>query len=192
MHNHSYKFSFLVGWCCLLSISVVIMVAVIAKGSNQWKETPSEGVAPEVDNAHIEKTYADPGQSSVNHIHLVWGNETSPWRHSSLCFCSNTTLLLQKDLVIISTEGFYYTYAQVTFMEAHKGTMTLVANENVPGKAVRKLSEADGGGTVSMSTVILLRNGDSLKLNILPQSLILRDTSKTYWGLYRLPEQKDK
>ncbi|KAK2831610.1 hypothetical protein Q7C36_016696 [Tachysurus vachellii] len=177
MHNHSYKFSFLVGWCCLLSISVVIMVAVIAKGSNQWKETPSEGVAPE-DNAHIEKTYA--------------GNETSPWRHSSLCFCSNTTLLLQKDLVIISTEGFYYTYAQVTFMEAHKGTMTLVANENVPGKAVRKLSEADGGGTVSMSTVILLRNGDSLKLNILPQSLILRDTSKTYWGLYRLPEQKDK
>lgn len=124
----------------------------------------------------------------------ITGNKTSPWRHSSLCFCSNTTLLLQKDLVIISTEGFYYTYAQVTFREKEgEGTMTLVANENVPGKAVRKLSEAEhGGGTVSMSTVILLRNGDSLKLKISHQSLILRDTSQTYWGLYRLAEQKDK
>ncbi|XP_047676684.1 lymphotoxin-alpha isoform X2 [Tachysurus fulvidraco] len=191
MHNHSYKFSFLVGWCCLLSISIVIMVAMIANGSNQWKEPPAEGVAPK-DNAHIAKTYADPGQSSVNHIHLVWGNETSPWRHSSICFCSNTTLLLQKDLVIISTEGFYYTYAQVTFTGKESHEVTLVANENVPSKAVRKLSEAHGGGTVSMSTVILLRKGDRLKLKILQPSSIIRDTSQTYWGLYRLAEQKDK
>ncbi|KAG7321692.1 hypothetical protein KOW79_014550 [Hemibagrus wyckioides] len=159
------------------------MVAVITKGNNQ----------------RTEKIKADahegPDQSSVNYIHLVWGNETSPWRHSSLCFCPNTTLLLQNDLVEITTGGFYQTYAQVTFIDKEKeeGTVTLVANENVPGKAARKLSEAEHrGGTVSMSAVIRLKNGDRVKLHIKPPSLILRDPSKTYWGLYMLDKQKDK
>lgn len=117
----------------------------------------------------------------------ITGNETSPWRHSSLCFCPNTTLLLQNDLVEITTGGFYYIYAQVTFIdkETVEGTVTLVANENVPGKAFRKLSEAEHrGGTVSMSAGIRLRNGDHVKLHIKPHPLILRDPPKTYWGLY--------
>lgn len=122
------------------------------------------------------------------------GNDKSPWTRSSSCFCDNTTLSLQNDSVIIKTGGFYHTYAQVTFInEVHDGTVTLVANENMPGKTVRKLSEAEHGhGTVSMSGVIRLRNGDSVKLNISPDVLPLRDASKTYWGLLLLSEQVDK
>lgn len=71
--------------------------------------------------------------------------------------------------------------------------MTLVANENVPSKAPRKLSEAEhGNGTVSMLRVIHLGKGDSVKLNISPASGILREASKTYWGFFLLTKRKDK
>lgn len=74
------------------------------------------------------------------------------------------------------------------------GTVTLVANENVHGKTARKLSEAEHGyGTVSMSRLIRLRNGDRVKLNISPDSLIQSmDPSKTYWGFFLLAQREDK
>ncbi|TSN03398.1 hypothetical protein Baya_8534 [Bagarius yarrelli] len=128
----------------------------------------------------------------------IAGNDKSPWMwtYSSLCFCPNTSLHLQNDSVIVTTGGFYYIYAQVSFIniKAHERTVTLVANENVPGKTVRKLSEAEQvGSTVSMSAVIRLGYGESVKLNIAPEShQTMRDSSKTFWGLYLLAKQNDK
>ncbi|KAI5099136.1 lymphotoxin alpha [Silurus meridionalis] len=133
-------------------------------------------------------------QKSVDYIHLVWaGNDKSPWKQSTSCFCANTSLHLQNDSVIITTGGFYHTYAQVTFMSSgeHEGTVTLVANEKMPGKVPRKLSEAEHRyGTVSMSGVFRLRHGDSVKLNISrsPSVFFSKDASKTYWGLLLLKQ----
>lgn len=124
----------------------------------------------------------------------IAGNEKS-WTHSSSCFCKNTSLILEDGLVKITTGGFYHTYVQVTFFlnKAQEGTVTLVANENVDGKSARKLSEAEhANGVVSMSGVIRLRHGDSVKLNISPDSEILREASKTYWGLFLLAKRNDK
>ncbi|KAF7700245.1 hypothetical protein HF521_003203 [Silurus meridionalis] len=191
MHNPNYKFSFLVSWCFLLSISIVVMVTVIAKGSTR-KETPKEEKNATGGGKYAySKGYE---QKSVDYIHLVWaGNDKSPWKQSTSCFCANTSLHLQNDSVIITTGGFYHTYAQVTFMSSgeHEGTVTLVANEKMPGKVPRKLSEAEHRyGTVSMSGVFRLRHGDSVKLNISrsPSVFFSKDASKTYWGLLLLKQ----
>ncbi|XP_060753961.1 lymphotoxin-alpha [Neoarius graeffei] len=199
MHNQSYRFNLLVSWCFLLSISIVIMVAVIATGSNQNRET----VEKVNDTGHDASTFESlraSRPSSVDHIDLVRaGNSKTSWTLSSSCFCDNTSLLLQNDSVLIKTEGLYHTYAQVTFIDSEPsksttGTVTLVANDHVNGKTVRKLSEAEHArGTVSMSRVILLRKDDRVKLNISPDSLILsREPSKTYWGFFLLKKQEHK
>lgn len=121
------------------------------------------------------------------------GNGT-PWKHSLLCFCDNTSIVLQNDSVRITTGGFYHIYAHLTFTDKDvDGTVTLVANENVHDKIPRKLSEADRKNSmVSMSGVFRLRNGDSVKLNISPTSKILQEHSKTYWGLFLLAKGDDE
>lgn len=126
------------------------------------------------------------------------GHESSPWKRSSSCFCDNTTLLLENDSVKIKTRGFYHIYVQVTFIphnnKTQERTVTLVANKNVPSKTPRKLSEAASeteAETVSMSGVFYLNDGDSVNLDISPASEILRQPSKTYWGLFLLAKREN-
>ncbi|KAL7849190.1 hypothetical protein SRHO_G00208130 [Serrasalmus rhombeus] len=136
-------------------------------------------------------------QTSTNHIHLVSGpeegNETS-WQQGQMCFCKNTSLLLKDNRVKITVGGFYYIYAQVSFKQVDKGTVTVIANENILDKTPRKLIEAQqhSPGTVSMSGVILLKKGDSVKLAIRFKSmLLLKDESQTHWGLFLFARQQD-
>ncbi|KAL6471510.1 hypothetical protein MHYP_G00201600 [Metynnis hypsauchen] len=134
---------------------------------------------------------------STNHIHLVSGpengNETS-WQQGQMCFCKNTSLLLEDNRVKITVGGFYYIYAQVSFNQVDKGTVIVIANEKTDNKMPRKLIEAQqhSPGTVSMSGMILLKKDDSVNLLIRSKSmLLLKDESQTHWGLFLFAKQED-
>ncbi|XP_062873050.1 lymphotoxin-alpha [Trichomycterus rosablanca] len=202
MHNPGHlRFQIMVGWCCLLSLAIVIMTVVIATGTNSQNKKEIVGMAGLTGAPLGPDLRKGPslGQSAVNHIHLVLGPNEKSWEPSQLCYCENTSLHLQNNIVQITAGGFYYTFAQVTFTEntekrnSEEGTVTLIANENVLGKRPRTLSEVENGhGTVSISTVIKLESGDSVRLNVSSRSLVLlKEDSKTYWGLYLLDNQND-
>ncbi|XP_017562655.1 lymphotoxin-alpha isoform X1 [Pygocentrus nattereri] len=209
MYGQSHiRFNILLGWCCLLSVAVLVMAMVLATGINN--KSPSNGMQQGSTETPDPFSYSQVidlptgtrspfAQTSTNHIHLVSGpeqdNETS-WQQGQMCFCKNTSLLLKDNRVKITVGGFYYIYAQVSFKQVDKGTVTVIANENIPNKTPRKLIEAQqhSPGTVSMSGVILLKKGDSVKLAIwsLNKSmLLLKDESQTHWGLFLFARQQD-
>ncbi|XP_017562656.1 lymphotoxin-alpha isoform X2 [Pygocentrus nattereri] len=207
MYGQSHiRFNILLGWCCLLSVAVLVMAMVLATGINN--KSPSNGMQQGSTETPDPFSYSQVidlptgtrspfAQTSTNHIHLVseQDNETS-WQQGQMCFCKNTSLLLKDNRVKITVGGFYYIYAQVSFKQVDKGTVTVIANENIPNKTPRKLIEAQqhSPGTVSMSGVILLKKGDSVKLAIwsLNKSmLLLKDESQTHWGLFLFARQQD-
>uniref|UniRef100_A0AAR2K6B5 THD domain-containing protein n=1 Tax=Pygocentrus nattereri TaxID=42514 RepID=A0AAR2K6B5_PYGNA len=192
MYGQSHiRFNILLGWCCLLSVAVLVMAMVLATGINN--KSPSNGMQ-QGSTGFINGLKCLVGPPYTN-IRPEQDNETS-WQQGQMCFCKNTSLLLKDNRVKITVGGFYYIYAQVSFKQVDKGTVTVIANENIPNKTPRKLIEAQqhSPGTVSMSGVILLKKGDSVKLAIwsLNKSmLLLKDESQTHWGLFLFARQQD-
>ncbi|XP_036420225.1 lymphotoxin-alpha isoform X2 [Colossoma macropomum] len=112
MYSQSHiRFNLLLGWCCLLSVAVMIMAVVLATGISN--KSPSNGKQNESTDAPASFDYSRGPHFATNHIHLVSGegNGTS-WQHGQMCFCKNTSLLLQDNRVKITVGGFYYIYAQ--------------------------------------------------------------------------------
>ncbi|KAL7832195.1 hypothetical protein AOLI_G00297430 [Acnodon oligacanthus] len=203
MYGQSHiRFNILLGWCCLLSGAVMIMAMVLATGihnkspSNELGST--EAPAPYSQERALTSTRSPFAQTSTNHIHLVSGpekdNETS-WQKGQMCFCKNTSLLLEDNRVKITVGGFYYIYVQVSFKHVNKGTVTVIANEKTSKKMTRKLIEAQqhSPGTVSMSGVIHLSKDDSVNLVIrfIEPMHLLKDESQTHWGLFLFARQGD-
>uniref|UniRef100_A0A3B1J3Z0 THD domain-containing protein n=1 Tax=Astyanax mexicanus TaxID=7994 RepID=A0A3B1J3Z0_ASTMX len=129
----------------------------------------------------------------LNAMYFVCSLEptTQTWMASESCFCQNTSLILQDSTVTIKVGGIYQTYVQVTFHEqkTEAGSVTLIANENREGKTIRKLSEVQYNKetkTITMSTVIHLESGETVKLDFPKSILFSHEESQTYWGLYLL------
>ncbi|XP_066516174.1 lymphotoxin-alpha [Hoplias malabaricus] len=192
MHNQrNPRFNFLVGWCCLLSVAVMVMAIVLVVG-------PRKGMTNKTEETPIHE-YSKGSQDPMNHIQLVSRHNSGShgnisWMHSQTCFCENTSLLLQNNAVKVTRRGFYFTYTQVTLTpkDGSKGEqvkITLVANKEMKGQKTRKLLEAQhqSSGTLSMSGVVHLMKGDIVHVNLESTKLIvLKDETETYWGLYLL------
>uniref|UniRef100_A0A8B9HB90 THD domain-containing protein n=1 Tax=Astyanax mexicanus TaxID=7994 RepID=A0A8B9HB90_ASTMX len=190
------RFNLMMGWCSLLTISVVIMAIILAttiknQDSTSKKTNRSTEVSSSNPTVFRKQTGSHSDQPSANHIHLVSEPTTQTWMASESCFCQNTSLILQDSTVTIKVGGFYQTYVQVTFPEqkTEAGSVTLIANENRDGKTPRKLSEVQYNKdtkTITMSTVIHLESGETVKLDF-PKSIVFsHEESDTYWGLYLL------
>ncbi|XP_072547843.1 lymphotoxin-alpha [Salminus brasiliensis] len=197
MNSQSHiRFNIMLGWCCLLSIAVVIMAIVLSTTISHCPDREKNNRSTEPFSPTFERIQGSSfGQASTNHIHLVSGSDAHiTWVKSQSCSCQETSLLLQNSTVTIQVGGFYHIYAQVTFLkkEVTDETVTLVANKNVKGRMVRKLSEAHhhGSGTVSMSGVIHLRRDESVTLEF-ESKFFSKQGTDTYWGLFLLARQED-
>lgn len=107
--------------------------------------------------------------------------------------CKNGSLSLNNNTVKIATSGFYYIHAQATFTagrptlqeQTKKPKVTLIRNKG-PATQVRILSEVtcSGPGTLTMIRLFQLTEGESISLNIEPESLLLSiEAHHTYWEI---------
>uniref|UniRef100_A0A4W5QCY6 THD domain-containing protein n=1 Tax=Hucho hucho TaxID=62062 RepID=A0A4W5QCY6_9TELE len=110
--------------------------------------------------------------------------------------CGSCSLVLRDNSVYITSKGFYYFYAQVTFTRhtggEEKRKVTLFKNGIQNKTQQRRLSEAvyhgEKEGTVFMSRMVKLQQGNSLSLEITSKNNSFRyGGENTYWGAYQLP-----
>ncbi|XP_029593603.1 uncharacterized protein LOC115177183 isoform X2 [Salmo trutta] len=110
--------------------------------------------------------------------------------------CGSCSLVLRDNSVYIRSEGFYYFYVQVTFTRRtggeEKRKVTLFKNGIQNKTQQRRLCEAvyhgEKEGTVFMSRMVKLQQGNSLSLEITSKNNSFRyGGENTYWGAYQLP-----
>ncbi|KAI4884226.1 hypothetical protein NFI96_011597 [Prochilodus magdalenae] len=185
MHSQGhFRFTLMLGWCSLLTVAVVIMAVVLATGIN------TKGFSNRTEN----QSTGAPGSL----LAFSQGRKNGTyWQQSQMCFCKNTSLILQDNLVQITVGGFYYIYGQVSVknvtLNEVKTKIALVANSNIEGKKLRNLIEADriGPGTMSISSVIQLHKGENVNLTITitNSTALLKGESQTFWGLFLFTKQ---
>ncbi|XDV32027.1 hypothetical protein PO909_002931 [Leuciscus waleckii] len=104
--------------------------------------------------------------------------------------CESSSLLLNNNTVQIKTSGIYYIHAQVIFDKVKHPTkkqarVVLLKNKG-PATQVRILSEVFRfePGTLTMIRLVKLTKGESISLNIHPESLRLSTEAwHTYWEI---------
>jgi len=111
--------------------------------------------------------------------------------------CDSSSLSLNNNTVEIKTSGFYYIHAQVIFDKRSSSTsqpkkqqarVILLKNKG-PATQVRKLSEVIRfePGTLTMIRLVMLTKGESIRLDVQPESLHLSiEACHTYWEILYL------
>uniref|UniRef100_A0A667WWE0 THD domain-containing protein n=1 Tax=Myripristis murdjan TaxID=586833 RepID=A0A667WWE0_9TELE len=105
--------------------------------------------------------------------------------------CDSCSLVVQNNSIHCSRGGLYFSYAHVTFIEKKgqqtRGNVTLYKNARY-GRVERLLFMAvdstGKGGSVSVSKIIKLEEGDSVSLSI--SNDCLTEPHDTYWGAFRI------
>uniref|UniRef100_A0A8C7GWK1 THD domain-containing protein n=1 Tax=Oncorhynchus kisutch TaxID=8019 RepID=A0A8C7GWK1_ONCKI len=128
-----------------------------------------------------------------SYIQLTMGSLSWENDHDA---CGSCSLVLRDNSVYITSEGFYYIYVQVTFTRQtggeEKRKVTLFKNGIQNQTQRRRLSEAVyhgvKEGTVFMSRMVKLQQGNSLSLEITSKNNSFRyGVENTHWGAYQLP-----
>ncbi|KAK7156700.1 hypothetical protein R3I94_006667 [Phoxinus phoxinus] len=189
--SNNPRFRLLVGWCCLMSSALLILTVYHAVNCNKKSETNKTG--NEEPNSKENPTPDQQsgsryGPSLKNYIHLVRDkNET--WICSGSCY--NSSLSLKNNTVQITTSGFYYIHAQVIFdrviHQMKKPASVVLVKNKGPATQIRKLSEVIRfePGTLTIIRLVKLTDGESISLNIHPESLHLSiEAWHTYWEIF--------
>ncbi|XP_010904003.1 uncharacterized protein LOC105031347 [Esox lucius] len=184
-------------WCGFLTIAMVIMAAVLisvkVSSSDKVAESKEENHHPENGSYLAQKD--SPKKSHLSYIQLTMRKDPVFWENDNdVPKCGSCSLVLRNNSVFITSAGFYYIFAQVTFTKPigkeSKRTVTLIRNGT--NMQPRKLSEAviygDKEGTVFISKIFKLQPGNSVSLQIASKNNSFRyGGENTYWGAYQLP-----
>ncbi|XP_077063497.1 lymphotoxin-alpha isoform X2 [Siphateles boraxobius] len=194
--SNNPRFRLLVGWCCLMSSALLIMTVFLSTNLHKKSETNKTGnekpnstgsTNSTGDGKSDQQKGSRNGLSFNDYIHLIRDkNET--WICDS---CESSSLSLNNNTVEIKTNGFYYIHAQVIFDKAipetkkEQARVVLLKNKG-PATQVRILSEVIRfePGTLTLIRLVRLKNGESISLNIQPESLRLSiEACHTYWEI---------
>ncbi|CAB1333446.1 unnamed protein product, partial [Coregonus sp. 'balchen'] len=167
--QHTSRYLLLHVWCGFLTVAMSHLSE--SKEENQHPTTPH-----------------------LSYIQLTMEGTVSWENDHDIPICGSCSLVLRNNSVYIASEGFYYFFAQVTFTRYIRGEekrkVTLIKNAIQNKTAQRSLSEAvyhgEKEGTVFMSRMVKLQQGNSLSLEITPNSF-RNGGENTYWGAYQLP-----
>uniref|UniRef100_A0A674D7D3 Uncharacterized LOC115164950 n=1 Tax=Salmo trutta TaxID=8032 RepID=A0A674D7D3_SALTR len=130
----------------------------------------------------------------LSYIQLTMGKLS--WENDhNVPVCGSCSLVLRDNSVYVTSEGFYYFYVQVTFTRRtgreEKRKVTLFKNGIQNKTLQRRLCEAvyhgEKEGTVFMSRMVKLQQGNSLSLEISKNNSFRYGEENTYWGAYQLP-----
>ncbi|XP_045574360.1 uncharacterized protein [Salmo salar] len=197
--QHTSRYLLLHVWCGFLTVAMGIMVAVL---TTVKINSPDKSHLPESKEENQHPTngsfLAQLNSSKAPHlsyIQLTMG--TLSWENDhNVPVCGSCSLVLRDNSVYVTSEGFYYFYVQVTFTRRtgreEKRKVTLFKNGIQNKTQQRKLSEAvyhgEKEGTVFMSRMLKLQQGNSLSLEITSKNNSFRyGEENTYWGAYQLP-----
>ncbi|XP_067306457.1 lymphotoxin-alpha isoform X1 [Pseudorasbora parva] len=190
--SNNPRFRLLVGWCCLMTSALLILsVYVGTRPQNKSKSITEKDKTNLTANQQIN-TKPDQligsqyGPSFNDYIRLIRDNEKT-WIHDSK---ESSSLSLNNGTVEIKTDGLYHIHAQVIFNGGNRqtknpATVVLVKNKRT-NRQDRKLSEVMRfePGTLTMIRLVDLAKGDSISLNIKPESLRLsNEACHTYWEI---------
>lgn len=191
--SRSSKYLILQVWCALLTLVVIVMAAVLI--SVKLTSTEKSGVSTQ-SQANVTPTaisFVAPLKSTgapFSFIQLIMNSDHLSWQiDREICPCDNSSLVLRNNSIHCSRKGLYFFYAHVTFVgkAGQQGNVTLYRNARF-GTTVRVLFSSVGPsertGSVWVAKIILLRERDSVSLNI--SSEYLRLPGQTYWGAYQI------
>ncbi|XP_067306458.1 lymphotoxin-alpha isoform X2 [Pseudorasbora parva] len=174
--SNNPRFRLLVGWCCLMTSALLILsVYVGTRPQNKSKSITEK-----------DKTNLTANQQINTKPDQLIDNEKT-WIHDSK---ESSSLSLNNGTVEIKTDGLYHIHAQVIFNGGNRqtknpATVVLVKNKRT-NRQDRKLSEVMRfePGTLTMIRLVDLAKGDSISLNIKPESLRLsNEACHTYWEI---------
>uniref|UniRef100_A0A674E4L7 Uncharacterized LOC115177183 n=1 Tax=Salmo trutta TaxID=8032 RepID=A0A674E4L7_SALTR len=178
--QHTSKYLLLHVWCGFLTVAMGIMVAVL---TTVQISSPDKVCPIIINGSFLAQLNSSKGTFS-------WEND-----HDAPV-CGSCSLVLRDNSVYIRSEGFYYFYVQVTFTRRtggeEKRKVTLFKNGIQNKTQQRRLCEAvyhgEKEGTVFMSRMVKLQQGNSLSLEITSKNNSFRyGGENTYWGAYQLP-----
>ncbi|XP_056126756.1 lymphotoxin-alpha [Rhinichthys klamathensis goyatoka] len=189
--SNNPRFRLLVGWCCLMSSALLIMTVYLGTSLHKKSETNKTGN----EESNSTETITKPGQLIGSHYGLSFNDYISLIRDKNetwICSdsCESRSLSLNNNTVEIKTSGFYYIHAQVIFDKAihqtKKQARVILLKNRGPATQVRKLSEGIRfePGTLTMIRLVMLTKGESISLDIQPESLRLSiEACHTYWEI---------
>uniref|UniRef100_A0A674E4K6 Uncharacterized LOC115177183 n=1 Tax=Salmo trutta TaxID=8032 RepID=A0A674E4K6_SALTR len=198
--QHTSKYLLLHVWCGFLTVAMGIMVAVLT--TVQISSPDKSNLSESKDgNQHPPSklywvTHTDINSFFCSVCHYI-DQGTFSWENDhDAPVCGSCSLVLRDNSVYIRSEGFYYFYVQVTFTRRtggeEKRKVTLFKNGIQNKTQQRRLCEAvyhgEKEGTVFMSRMVKLQQGNSLSLEITSKNNSFRyGGENTYWGAYQLP-----
>nr|XP_046171859.1 uncharacterized protein LOC124006116 isoform X1 [Oncorhynchus gorbuscha] len=198
--QHTSRYLLLHVWCGFLTVAMGIMVAVLttvqinSPDKSNLPESKEENQHPPNGSFLAQLTSSKAPRPS--YIQLTMEGTLSWENDHDAPVCGSCSLVLRDNSVYIRSEGFYYFYVQVTFTRhtggEEKRKVTLFKNGIQHKTEQRRLSEAvyhgEKEGTVFMSRMVKLQQGNSLSLEITSKNNSFRyGGENTYWGAYQLP-----
>ncbi|XP_028984016.1 uncharacterized protein LOC114842563 [Betta splendens] len=185
----SHKYLLLQVWCGLLTVTMVVMAALLVSIKSKSTEEVSR-LRPDNPTAHPtvmpSATRLKSVGSSLSYIQLIKSQNNSWEVTPEYKLCS---LLLRNNSISCMEDSLYFIYAQVTFSKFSKSNLnkyvTLRRNPR-PGKEGRKLVEGVFPSTTDSSVwvakVVKLQKEDVVSLEITDDCL----NENTFWGAYQL------
>uniref|UniRef100_A0A8C7PX00 THD domain-containing protein n=1 Tax=Oncorhynchus mykiss TaxID=8022 RepID=A0A8C7PX00_ONCMY len=198
--QHTSRYLLLHVWCGFLTVAMGIMVAVLTTvqiNSSDKSHLPEskEENQPPINGSFLAQLNSSKAPRP-SYIQLTMEGTLSWENDHDATVCGSCSLVLRDNSVYITSEGFYYIYVQVTFTRhtggEEKRKVTLFKNGIQNKTQRRRLSEAvyhgEKEGTVFMSRMVKLQQGNSLSLEITSKNNSFRyGVENTHWGAYQLP-----
>ncbi|XP_043114283.1 lymphotoxin-alpha isoform X1 [Puntigrus tetrazona] len=184
--NHP-RFRLLIGWCCLMSSALLILIVCFAINRKDKPENEAERKEQNftvTDGKTDQRIGLYPVQSVSDYIHLIRDSKEIWICHP----CKNSSFTHKNSTVNITVSGLYFFHAQVTFQISNPalntGSVTLLKNKAL-GIQERYLSRVkhSGSGTATMICLVELTEGDSISLEIHPNKSISSNEYDTYWEI---------
>ncbi|XP_054878889.1 uncharacterized protein LOC129353567 [Poeciliopsis prolifica] len=184
----SQKYLLLHVWCGLLTMALVIMAAFVA--SIKPKSEPPSG--SQENPAAVSARFSPEGLAGKSSSYIQLETHFSKDSWVERVSCGSCSLSLQQDSICFNSSrpesSHFFFYAQVVFrknqMHKLRPSVMLIRNasENPKKEEMVLASVSAAGESVWLGKMVILTEGDSVRLNITGEFL----RGDSFWGAFQL------
>ncbi|XP_028254753.1 lymphotoxin-alpha [Parambassis ranga] len=183
----SQRYLLLYVWCGVLTVSMVVMAALLVSikptsaEDGRVSTLKPEDVGPTAGSLVASLKSAG---TSASYIQLTWSG--SSWWPLT---CPHCSLVLKNDSILCTDGGTFFIYAQVTFRKPSStlSRSVILRRNAAPYKGMKKLAEGtfphSTEGSVWVASIVRLLGGESISIHIQSGDYLGDDT---FWGAYQL------